>query len=94
MTSEKTMFHFVQKMEDLAAFLPCVADALNILHEELDQNLLIRQDYSGDMGCFLRISSAMVPALAELNRIREGLDAVVTAAYKQKKGEINGSNKG
>lgn len=85
MASKKTMFDFVQDMENLAAFLPSVADALNILHEELDNNLLIRQKYSGDMGCFLRISSAMGPALAELDRIRDGLDAVVTAAYEERR---------
>ena len=79
------MFDFVQDMENFVSFLPCVADALNVLHEELDVNLHIRQNYSGDMECFLRISNAMVPALAELDRVKEGLDAVVTAAYKQKK---------
>lgn len=87
MVSEKTMFGLVQDMENITSFLPCVADALNILREELEQNLTIRQNYSGDMGNFLRISSAMVPALAELDRIREGLDAIVTAAYERKKGD-------
>lgn len=85
MVSEKTMFGLVQDMENITSFLPCVADALNILREELEQNLMIRQNYSGDMGNFLRISSAMVPALAELDRIREGLDAIVTAAYEERK---------
>lgn len=85
MTSEKTMFGFVQDMENITSFLPCVADALNILREELEQNLMIRQNYSGDMGNFLRISSAMVPALAELDRIREGLDTIVTAAYEERR---------
>lgn len=84
MISEKIMFNFVQDMENITAFLPCVAYALNILREELEQNLMIRQNYSGDVGYFLRISSAMVPALAELDRIREGLDTVIAAAYEQK----------
>lgn len=79
------MFGFVQDMENITSFLPCVADALNILREELEQNLMIRQNYSGDMGNFLRISSAMVPALAELDRIREGLDTIVTAAYEERR---------
>lgn len=86
METVKTMFDFVHDMEDISSFLPCVADALNILHEELEQNLMIRQNYSGDMGNFLRISSAMIPALAELDRIRDGLDSIVAAAYEQKKG--------
>lgn len=86
MDSRRTMFDFVQDMEDLAGFLPGVANALNILHDDLDNNLLIRQNWSGGMDCFLCISSAMVPALAELDRIREGLDAIVAAAYEQKKG--------
>lgn len=86
METVKTMFNFVQDMEDITSFLPCVADALNILRDELEQNLMIRQSYSGDVGNFLRISNAMVPALAELDRIRDGLEAIVTAAYEQKKG--------
>lgn len=86
MKATKTMFNYVQDMEDITAFLPCVADALNILHDELDQNLRIRQDRSDDMDYFLRISMAMVPALAELDRIIDGLAATVAAAYEQKKG--------
>ncbi len=85
MEVKKSMFDFIQDAEDFVSFLPGVAAALNILHEELDHNLRIRHDFSGDVDGFLRISIAMDPALAELDRIREGLDAVINAAYEQEK---------
>jgi len=37
------------------------------------------------MGYCLRVCSSMVPVLRELRRISEDLDAVVAAAYEQKK---------
>lgn len=90
METSKTKFDFLDEVECIAAFLPGVADALGILHEQLEHNLMIRNSYSGDMGNYLRITSAMVPALAELDRIREGLDAAVNAAYEEKRGVKNG----
>lgn len=85
MQNRDIMTDFIRRVEDGVAFLPCVSDALNILHDELEENLIIHQEWSGDMGYFLRISRAMVPALAELDRIKENLEDVITAIYKQKK---------
>lgn len=85
----KTNFDFVSEVENLAAFLPGVANALSILRDELEMNLNIRQGYAKDMGFFLRISSAMVPALSELDRIRIGLDGIIETAYAQKEESQN-----
>lgn len=82
---ETTTFDFVFEVENLTAYLPGVADALSILRDKLDTNLRIRQSHTEDMECYLRISSAMGPALMELARIQSGLQAAINAVYAQKK---------
>lgn len=82
-------FNLIERVEDSTSFLTCAVDALWLLQEELSVNLNLRQQSGDEVGYFQRLSSAMVPALREMDRLKDDLDAVITAAYEQKKeGEI------
>ena len=83
----QTTDEFIDRVETNTAFLSCAVEALSLLHETLERNLHIREEYSGGMGYNLRVCSAMVSALRELGRINEELNAAVVAVYEQKKGE-------
>lgn len=78
-------FEIIDKVESSTAFLSCAVDALWVLHETMEQNLCLREKSTGGMGYYLSLCSAMVPVLRELDRLKNDLDAVVTAAYEQKK---------
>lgn len=85
MENSKSKFDFLVEVECVAAFLPCVAEALDLLHEELEQNAVLCSKRYKNMGGFRRISNAMVPALHELNRLQMDLNAAIQTAYEQKK---------
>lgn len=80
-------FEIIDKMESNTAFLSCAVEALSVLHETLEHDVYSREATYGGMGYYLSLCSAMVPVIRELRRINEDLDAIVTAAYEQKKGE-------
>ena len=82
----RVSFELIDKVEISTAFLECAIDGLSLLHEELEQNLISRERSTGGMGYYLRVCSAMVPVLRELDRLKEELDAVVSNAYQQRKG--------
>lgn len=78
-------FEIIDKMESNAAFLSCAVEALSVLHASLERDVYSREATNGGMRYYMSLCSAMVPVIRELRRINEDLDAVVTAAYEQKK---------
>jgi len=78
-------FQIIDRVESNTAFLTCAVEAFALLHETLEHDLCTREQTQGGMGYCLRVCSSMVPVLRELRRISEDLDAVVAAAYEQKK---------
>lgn len=78
-------FEIVGKVEDSTGFMSCALNALWLAQMDLEHNLMIRNASTGGMGYYLQVCSAMVPAIRELDRIREELDAIIEAAYKQKR---------
>ena len=75
------------EVEEATGLLPCVADSLSVLHEELEHNLCLRENSTGGMGCYLRLCSPMHLSILELDRIKNELDSIIAKAYEQKKEE-------
>lgn len=79
--SDETL-EIVRKVENSIAFMSCALNALWLAQMDLDNNLTIHNASTGEMGYCLQICSAMVLAIRELDRINEGLNAVIEAAYE------------
>lgn len=78
-------YEIVSKVENSTAFLSCAINALWLAKTDLEHNLMLRKEHDGGMGYCLQVCSAMMPAIRELDRINEELNAAIDAVYAQKK---------
>ena len=80
-----SIFELLSKVETAIGFLPCAIDSLDVLRDEMEHSLCLREERTGGMGYYLRLCGAMQLALLELGRIDKELNAVISATYEQRK---------
>lgn len=76
---------FDYDLETSACFLTCAIRSLYLLQDLLGQNICAGKEAKGppSLGFLAECCDAMTPAIHELDRIRDEMEAAINAAYKK-----------
>lgn len=79
----KTSNQFDYDLETSACFLSCAIRSLYLLQDLLGQNICAGKEAKGppSLGFLAECCDAMTPAIHELDRILEEMEAAIRAAY-------------